>query len=346
MEVGEMHTLEHIASAIGGEVVGNGKREILRVSRPEDGKEDSIVFIREKKNFDKMEGSKTTAFVLDFRPDDGKGIDYILIHPEEKDGVFIALLSIFEDERDFGSGVSEHAVIAPEATMGKGVVVDAGVVIGESIIGDGTRIGANTVIGKNCRLGKGCIIFPRVTIYPDTIIEDNVIIHSGTVIGADGYGYSRIEGSHRKIPQIGGVHISRDVEIGANTTIDRATLGMTKIGAGTKIDNLVQIGHNVEIGEHCIVVALCGIGGSVKFGNNVVMAGMAGITDHAVVGDNAFLLANAGVMAKHVDSGAMVAGYPSMDVRKIKEFWAMRTKIRGMYKDLLKIKKKIDIDDD
>ena len=341
-----MHTLQQIASAIGGEVVGNGKREIRCVSRPEEGNEDSIVFVRDRKTFDKIVGEKTAAFVLDFRPDDGKGMDYILIQPEEKEGVFIALLSLFEGERDFGSSVSDHAVVDPGATLGKDVVVDAGAVIGESVIGDGTRIGANTVIGKNCSLGRGCMIFPRVTIYPDTILEDNVTVHSGTVIGADGYGYSRIEGSHRKIPQIGGVHIGSDVEIGANTTIDRATLGMTKIGAGSKIDNLVQIGHNVEIGEHCIVVALCGIGGSVKFGNNVVMAGMAGITDHAVVGDNAFLLANAGVMAKRVDSGAMVAGYPSMDVRKIKEFWAMRSKIRGMYKDILKIKKKIDIEDD
>jgi UDP-3-O-[3-hydroxymyristoyl] glucosamine N-acyltransferase len=264
--------------------------------------------------------------------------------------VFIDLLTLFDTERDFGSVVAHEAaagaVIDPGAELGKDVVVDAGAVIGACVIGDGSRIGANTVIGKNCTLGKGCVIFPRVTIYPGSIIEDNVTIHSGTVIGADGFGYSMIEGEHRKIPQLGGVHIGRDVEIGANTTIDRATLGMTKIGRGTKIDNLVQIGHNVEIGEHCIIVALCGIGGSTTFGNHVIMAGMAGITDHAVVGDNAFLLANAGVMAKRVKSGAMVAGYPSMDVHKVKEFWAMRGKIRGMYKDLLALKKKVNIDDE
>jgi UDP-3-O-[3-hydroxymyristoyl] glucosamine N-acyltransferase len=340
-----MHTLKSIAEAIGGEIRGMGAREIRCVSRPEDRSRESIVFVRDKKIFDKLEGKKTSAFVLDFQPDDDSGIDYILVPTEEKDAVFIALLSLFDGERDFGTGMSEEAVIDPGARLGRDVTVDAGAVIGECSIGDACRIGSNTVIGKNCSLGRGCTIFPRVTIYPGCVIEENVIIHSGAVIGADGFGYINIGGSHRKIPQLGGVHIGRDVEIGANTTIDRATLGMTRIGEGTKIDNQVQIGHNVEIGKNCIIVALCGIAGSTRFGNNVTMAGMAGITDHAVVGDNAFLLARAGVMAKRVDAGAIVAGYPSMDLRKIKEFWAMRTKIRGMYKDILAIKKKIKFDE-
>ena len=345
MEVDEMFTLKHIASAIGGEVVGSGEREIILVSTPDVGGKESIVFIRDQKIFEKMTGPRTAAYVLCFHPDEKEGIDYILIDPDRRDEVFIALLSLFEDERDFGSGISEHAIIDSEAELGSDVVVDAGAVIGKSIIGDGTRIGANAVIGKNVKIGMGCTVFPRVTIYPGTIVEDKVIVHSGAVIGADGYGYSRIKGSHHKIPQIGGVHIGRDVEIGANTTIDRATLGMTEIGAGTKIDNLVQIGHNVEIGEHCIVAGLCGIAGSVKLGNNVVVAGMVGITDHAVIGDNAYLLAKAGIMARGVKSGVMVAGYPAMDLKEVKEFWAMRPRIRGMYRDLQKIKKKIGVDE-
>jgi UDP-3-O-[3-hydroxymyristoyl] glucosamine N-acyltransferase len=346
MEVDEMFTLKHIASAIGGEVVGNGEREILCVSRPEDGSRESIVFIRDEKTFENMRGSRDSAYVLCFHPDEGEDMDYILVDSDRREEVFIALLSLFEEKRDFGSGISQHAIIDPDAELGSDVVVDAGAVVGKSIIGDGAHIGANTVIGKNVKIGVGCILFPCVTIYPGTIIEDNVIVHSGVVIGADGYGYSRIEGSHRKIPQIGGVYIGRDVEIGANTTIDRATLGMTEIGAGTKIDNLVQIGHNVEIGEHCIVVGLCGIAGSAKLGNNVVVAGMVGITDHAEIGDNAYLLAKSGIMARGVKSGTMVAGYPAMDLKEVKEFWAMRPRIRGMYRDLQKIKKKIDIDED
>ena len=346
MEVDEMFTLKHIASAIGGKVVGNEEREISRVSTPDEGGEESIVFIRDRKIFEKMTVSRAAAYVLCFHPDEGEGVDYILVDYDRREEVFIALLSLFEDERDFGSGVSEHAAIDPGADLGKDVVVEAGAVIGKSIIGDGTCIGANTVIGKNVKIGGGCTIFPRVTIYHGTIIDDNVIIHSGVVIGADGFGYNRIGESHRKIPQIGGVHIGSDVEIGANTTIDRATLGMTEIGAGTKIDNLVQIGHNVVMGEHCIIVALCGIGGSVKIGNNVIVAGMVGITDHAVIEDNALLLAKAGVLARGVKSGAMVAGYPAMDLKEVKEFWAMRPRIRGMYRDLQKIKKKIDIDEE
>jgi len=341
-----MFTLKHIASAIGGELMGNGEREISRVSKPDEGGEDSVVFIRDQKIFEKMAGSRTAAYVLCFHPDEGEGMDYILVDSDRREEVFIALLSLFEEVRDFGSGISEHAIIDPDAKLGRGVVVDAGAVIGKCIIGDGTRIGVHAFIGKNVKIGVGCTIFPHVTVYPGTIIDDNVIIHAGVVIGADGFGYNRIGGSHRKIPQIGGVHIGHDVEIGANTTIDRATLGMTEIGAGSKIDNLVQIGHNVEMGEHCIIVALCGIAGSVKIGNNVVVAGMVGITDHAVIGDNAYLLAKAGIMARGVKSGGIVAGYPAMDLKEVKEFWAMRPRIRGMYRDLQKIKKKIDIEED
>jgi UDP-3-O-[3-hydroxymyristoyl] glucosamine N-acyltransferase len=315
----KVHSLEYIASEIGGEVVGNGKRKVRCISPLEGGAEDCIVFIRERKYYDEMEGPKTAAFVL-------------------------ALLSLFEDEKDFGFGVSEHVEIAPGAALGDGVVVDAYAVIGDSIIGKGTCIGAHTIIGRNCRIGKGCIIYPHVTIYPHTTIEDNVIIHSGVVLGSDGFGYTKIGDSHRKIPQIGGVHIGRDVEIGANTTIDRATLGLTSIGAGTKIDNLVQIAHNVEIGKNCIVCALCGISGSVKIGKNVVLAGQVGLADHIEIEDDVVVLAGAGIMEKRIKRGRIVVGAPAMDVKKMMEFWAMRPKLRDMYRDMQKIKKKLGID--
>ena len=340
----KVHSLGYIASEIGGEVVGNGKRKVCCVSPLEGGTEDCIVLIRDRKSYDEMEGPKTAAFVLDFHPDYAEGIDYILVKSEDRDGVFIALLSLFEDEKDFGSGVSEHAEVASGATLGDGVVVDAYAVIGDSTISEGTCIGAHTVIGRNCRIGKGCIIYPRVTIYPHTTIENNVIIHSGVVLGSDGFGYTKIEGSHRKIPQIGGVHIGRDVEIGANTTIDRATLGMTSIGAGTKIDNLVQIAHNVEVGKNCIVCALCGISGSVKIGNNVVLAGQVGLADHIEIEDDVYVLAKAGIMEKRIKRGRIVVGAPAMDVKKMMEYWAMRPKLRDMYRDMQKIKKKLGID--
>jgi UDP-3-O-[3-hydroxymyristoyl] glucosamine N-acyltransferase len=184
-----------------------------------------------------------------------------------------------------------------------------------------------------------------VTIYPGTHIGDNVTIHAGVVIGADGFGYSLIDGVHRKIPQIGGVHIDNDVEIGANTTIDRATIGYTRIGAGTKIDNLVQIAHNVKIGTNSIVCALCGISGSVTIGNNVVLAGQVGLADHIVIEDDVVLLAKAGVMEKRVKRGSVLVGAPAHNVKKMMGIWAMQPKLRDMYRDLTKIKKKLGIED-
>ncbi len=342
-----MYSLGYIADLIGGEIIGNSERQIRCISPLNGGEKDCLIFVRDQKYYEQLESPKTGALVLDFQPDKAEGVDYILIKPEDKDEVFIKLLSLFEDEKDFGAGVSEKARVSPGAQLGDGVVVDDFAVIGDGIsIGDKTCIGAHTVIGKNCRIGEGCIIYPRVTIYPDTHIEDSVIIHSGVVIGCDGFGYTKMDGSHRKIPQIGGVYIERDVEIGANTTIDRATLGYTRIGAGTKIDNLVQIAHNVVIGKNCVICGLCGISGSVTIGNNVVLAGQVGLADHIVIEDDVYVLAKAGIMEKVVKRGRVVVGAPAMDVKKSMEYFAMRPKLRGMYRDIQKIKKKLDLDEE
>jgi UDP-3-O-[3-hydroxymyristoyl] glucosamine N-acyltransferase len=342
-----VYSLGYIADQIGGEVKGNSERQIRCMSPLDGGGKDCLIFVRDQKHYEKLESPKTGALVLDFQPDKAEGMDYILIKPEDKDGVFIKLLSLFEDEKDFGTGVSERARVSAGAQLGDGVVVDDFAVIGEDVsIGDNTCIGAHTVIGRNCRIGKGSVIYPRVTIYPHTHIEDNVIIHSGVVIGCDGFGYTRMDGAHRKIPQIGGVYIERDVEVGANTTIDRATLGHTRIGAGTKIDNLVQIAHNVEIGKNCIICGLCGISGSVTIGNNVVLAGQVGLADHIVIEDDVYVLAKSGIMEKVVKRGRVVLGAPAMDVKKTMEYFAMIPKLRGMHRDIQKIKKKLHLDDE
>ena len=342
-----VYTLEEIADRIGGEVRGNGQRPVRRVSPLEGVEKDSIVFIRERKHFDGIQDRKAVAFVLDFHPDYPKEFDYVYIQPEEKDRAFITLLSLFKAAYDFGTGVAGSAAVSPKARIGKDVVIDEFTVIGENTtIGDQTRVGAQTYIGRNCTIGTGCTLFPRVTIYPNTHIRDSVVIHSGAVIGSDGFGYTKIDGTHQKIPQIGGVIIERDVEIGANTTIDRATLGYTKIGAGTKIDNLVQIAHNVEIGENSVVCGLCGISGSVKIGKNVVLAGQVGLADHIEIEDDVYVLAKAGVMEKRVKSGRIIGGAPATDIKKAMEIFAMWPRLKGMYRDLVKIKKKLGMDED
>jgi UDP-3-O-[3-hydroxymyristoyl] glucosamine N-acyltransferase len=205
------------------------------------------------------------------------------------------------------------AIISPLAKLEENVSIDEYVVIKDySTIGFGTTIGSLCYIGRNVSIGKNCKIFPMVKILDGTIIGDNVIIHSGSVIGSDGFGYVTQQNCHKKIKQVGIVEISSNVEIGANVCIDRATLGKTFIGEGTKIDNLVHIAHNVEIGKNCLIIAQVGIAGSSKIGNNVILAGQAGIKDHITIGDNTIVGAQAGVISD-IEENKIVSGYPARD---------------------------------
>lgn len=227
-------------------------------------------------------------------------------------GIFYESKNIVQEKK-----IHPTAVISSNAIISERVIVEEYTVIRDNVkILDGTKISSLCYIGENVCIGKNCIIYPSVKIMDNCIIGDNVIIHSGTVIGADGFGYCSEkrdgENVHYKIYQIGIVEISSNVEIGANVTIDRATLGKTFIGEGTKIDNLVHIAHNVEIGKNCLIIAQVGIAGSCKIGDNVILAGQAGISDHIVIKDNAIVAAQAGVISD-VESGIVVSGYPARE---------------------------------
>ncbi|MBY0510824.1 MAG: UDP-3-O-(3-hydroxymyristoyl)glucosamine N-acyltransferase [Rhodospirillaceae bacterium] len=215
------------------------------------------------------------------------------------------------------TGVAESARIAPDAVLGEGAAVAHGAVIGaKAAIGKRSRIGANAVIGHGVVVGDDCRISPNVTL-SHCLIENRVIIHAGVQIGQDGFGFVPSKDGHRKVPQLGRVVVHDDVEIGANTTIDRGAAGDTVVGAGTKIDNLVQIGHNVQIGRRCIIVSQVGISGSCKIGDGAVIGGQAGFADHVTVGEGAQIAAKTGVM-RDVGPGEIVMGYPA---RPIRQFW-------------------------
>jgi UDP-3-O-[3-hydroxymyristoyl] glucosamine N-acyltransferase len=215
------------------------------------------------------------------------------------------------------------------ANVGHAAIIGQNVSVGpQAVIGDGCRIGDRTTIGAGCILGEGatvgedCVLYPRVTLYPQVRIGARVTLHSGSVIGSDGFGYLREAGGYLKFPQVGWVEIGDDVEIGANTTVDRGALGPTRIGRGTKIDNLVQIGHNVQIGEHCAIAALVGISGSVIVGDNVVIAGQVGIGDHARIEAGAVLGGQCGILPhKIIRAGQTVWGTPA---RPLKEHLAQQ----------------------
>jgi UDP-3-O-[3-hydroxymyristoyl] glucosamine N-acyltransferase len=213
-------------------------------------------------------------------------------------------------------GISPHASIAHSARLGSGVAVGAFTSIGDDVvIGNDTVIFPNVTIEAGTTIGQGCIVYPQVSIYHGTRIGNRCIIHSGAVIGSDGYGFATHGGRHHKIPQIGTVRIDDDVEIGAGTTIDRGALGETVIGEGTKIDNLVQIGHNVRVGKHCFLVSQVGIAGSTELGDYVAVAGQSGLAGHLTIGDRVQVGAKSAVLAD-VPAGTKVMGSPAIPFRE------------------------------
>jgi UDP-3-O-[3-hydroxymyristoyl] glucosamine N-acyltransferase len=223
------------------------------------------------------------------------------------------VVALFAKPQGCLTGVSPQAFVHPEAVLAEGVTVYP-----FAFIGARAQVGAGSVVFPGVYVGEDCVVGARATLYPNcvlmagTVLGENVIIHAGAVLGSDGYGYAQSPAGHVKVPQIGNVVIGRDVEIGANTAIDRAALESTKVGDGTKIDNLVQIAHNVETGRHCLIISQVGIAGSTKLGNGVVLAGQAGLRDNITLGDGVQVAAQSGV-GQDLPAGYIAGGSPSMD---------------------------------
>lgn len=245
--------------------------------------------------------------------------------------------------QQFKPGVHPRAFVDPTAELNleKVCIHPGAVVMAGAKIGDGSEIGANSIIGENAILGADCRIMANVTIRERCILGDRVIIQPGAVIGSDGYGYEFSEGRHVKIDQVGIVEIGNDVEIGANTTIDRARFGKTLIGEGTKIDNLVQIGHNVVIGKHCLVVSQSGVAGSSKIGNYVTIAAQVGVVGHVTVGDKAVLTARTGVTTS-IPGSEVYAGKPALPMREEMKMQAQLRRLHKLVERVKELEKKID----
>jgi len=241
------------------------------------------------------------------------------------------------------TGIHPSAVIAEDADIAEGVAIGPHVVIEvKAKIGKNSIINSGSLIGSEAELGEDCLIQPNVTIMSRSQIGSRVIIHSTTVIGSDGFGYEYVEGKHQKIPQTGIVVIGDDVEVGAGVTIDRARFGKTVIGKGTKIDNLVQIAHNVEIGENCIIVSQVGISGSVAVGENSILAGQAGVAEHLTIGEGSVVAGRAGV-TKSLPPNSKVSGYPAKDHEHAKKVNACLQRLPLYVKMIQELKKKLEL---
>ena len=250
---------------------------------------------------------------------------------------------ILKNQKPHPQGIHKTATIGKNVTLGKNVAIGACACIEPDVqIGGGSVIYAHSYIGCSTQIGENCVIYPNVTIRENVKIGNNVIVHPGSVIGSDGFSYERTEKGYEKLPHIGNVIIEDEVELGACVTIDKAKIAHTKIGKGTKVDNLVQIAHNVTIGKNCIIVAQCGISGSVKIGNNVIMGGQVGVADHLEIGDNVMIAAQAGVM-KSIPPNTIMWGSPARPLKKAKTIYALLDKLPDIYKRLKVVEQKLDL---
>jgi UDP-3-O-[3-hydroxymyristoyl] glucosamine N-acyltransferase len=333
-------SLRELAKLLDGEVVGDGDVEITGVAGIKEARTGDITFLANPRYETYIRSTKASAVIVDR---DHLSVDKPLIENSNPYYAFLKAVKIFHGERnDLPTGIHSTAVLGKRVKLGTGVSLGPHVVVrDDATLGNGAVVKAGSYIGARCRLGPEVIIYPNVTLREDSVLGARVIVHSGTVIGSDGFGYAKDGDAYHKIPQVGNVVIEDDVEIGSNVTIDRATIGTTLIKKGVKIDNLVQIAHNVQIGENSIVIAQVGISGSAEIGSNVVLAGQAGLVGHIKIGDNARVGSQAGV-TKSVPADTSVSGYPAQPHSFSKRLHASLQRLPDLLKRVRGLEKKIE----
>ncbi len=304
-----------IAAVIGGLVEGNPDVRISRLSKIEEGEPGTLSFLANPKYTPFIYSTKASIVIVnkDFSPD--QAIIPTLIRVEDAYTAFARLLELYDKVKNEKKGISSLSFVAKNAVIGKDVYIGEFTYVGENVsIGDGTKIFPHVFLGDNVKVGSNTTIFAGVIIYSDNLIGNECKIHGGVVIGGDGFGFApQQDKNYKKVAQIGNVVIEDNVEIGSNTTIDRATLGSTIIRRGVKLDNLIQVAHNVEVGENTVIAAQTGISGSTKIGRNCMIAGQVGFVGHLIIGDDVKIGAQSGI-SSNLKDGSIVMGSPAIDI--------------------------------
>ena len=341
-------TAAEIAALVGGQAFGETAHVIENVAEVAHAGPKGVSSLHNMKYLAAAQAAPLGCLLVPPQAKDAACAAKAKVVVADPQAAFAMLLALIADARraEAPAGVSPKASVHPTAKLGAGVrVEDFAVVEKGAVVGEGSVLMAQTYVGENAKLGRGCRLYPQVVVREDCVLGERVTVHSGTVIGADGFGFTtdRKTGRHTKIPQIGNVVIGDGVEIGANVTIDRATLGSTVVEDGAQIDNLVQIAHNVRIGRDSVIVSQVGVAGSTTVGRNVILAGQAGLAGHLHIGDGAVITAQTGVMSD-VPPKAMLFGSPGRPHREAFKLQALYGRLPELVERLKALEKKLGVD--
>lgn len=333
---------KQIAQFVQGIIEGDENATVNTFAKIEDGKPGAISFLSNPKYTHYIYDTESSIVLVDKSVELEKPTKATLIKVDNAYECVAKLLQLYESMKPKKTGIDPLAFISPSAKIGENVYIGAFAYIGDNVvIGDGCQIYPNVVICENAKVGNDCLFYPNVTIYHDCHVGNRVTLHAGSVVGSDGFGFAPSENGYDKIPQIGIVTIEDDVEIGANTCIDRSTMGSTFVRKGVKLDNLVQIAHNTDIGANTVMSAQVGIAGSTKVGQWCMFGGQVGIAGHITIGNKVFLGAQSGVPSSLKDNQTLI-GTPPMEKLPYFKSQAIFQKLPDLYKQIQKLQKEVD----
>lgn len=336
-------TAKQISDYLNGEIEGNPEAAVQTFAKIEEGVEGAISFLANPKYEHYLYSTKSSIVLVnrDFTP--SQPVAATMVRVDNAYEAVARLLTLYEQSTARRKGIHPLACIAETATVGDDCYVGPFAYVGEHArVGRGTQIYAHSVVEERASIGEGCLLYPGVSVYHDCVVGDRVILHSGCVIGADGFGFAPGADGYEKIPQIGIVTIEDDVEIGANTCVDRSTMGSTYVRRGVKLDNLVQVAHNCEVGSHTVMSAQVGVAGSTKIGQWCMFGGQVGIAGHATIGDRVLSGAQAGIAGSIRKGNVTVQGSPAIDAKNFMRSSVVFKKLPDMYAQLLALQKEVE----